>query len=102
MYDSGASAEEVGRHTATRRDPVTRPCPSRPTTSTVVAPSQPGAGSIMKPLGAMRPSKAPSTAVGSGGEAGPPVVALDWKTCRLTCRHKAAQRGKPDLSRKPA
>jgi hypothetical protein len=50
----------------------------------------------------MLPGKASLTAVGSGGQAGPPAVVLDWKTCGLTCRHKVAQRGKPDLPAKPA
>ena len=56
----------------------------------------------MNPLGPELPNKASSTAVGSGGKAGPPAVVLDWKTCGLTCRHKAAQQGKPDLPTKPA
>jgi hypothetical protein len=50
----------------------------------------------------MLPSKASSTAGGSGGEADPPAMVLDWKTCGLTCRHKAALRGTPDLPTKPA
>jgi hypothetical protein len=54
----------------------------------------------MKPLGPCSQGKASSTAVRCGGEAGPPAVALDWKTCGLTCRHKAALRGKPDLPTK--
>jgi len=49
----------------------------------------------------MLPSKASSTAVGSGEEAGRPAVVLDWKTCGLTYRHKAAPPGKPDLPRSP-
>jgi len=86
---------------ATRRGPGNPALPVAPNHQTVVT-AQPGAGFHHEASRAMLPSKASSTAVGSGGEAGPPAVVLGWKTCGLTCPYKAAPRGKPDLPTKPA